>query len=70
MSKTVREIEVKFYLCFLDALMDNNPSVEKIDIEDEVMPEQISSKVFSGTFRLKSMHRKDTTIEKVYIKRS
>ena len=68
MSKSVREIEIKFYLCYLDALLDKNYSLEYLDIEDNVIPERNKSKVFSGDFRLKSFPRNDNTIEKLYLR--
>lgn len=68
MSKTVREVEVKFYNTYLDALLDSNGSTEIIELEDEVYLEALKSKIFSGEFRLKSFHRQGNYIEKVYLK--
>jgi hypothetical protein len=66
--KTVREEVFKFYVTYLDALMDQNYSLELVEIEDNVYQPQIQSQILKGNFRLKSFLRDDSFIEKVYIK--
>lgn len=68
MSKTVREEQFKFYLSFLDALMDENYFLETVEVEDNVIPESLECKNLSGKYRLKSLLRNDKTIEKIFIK--
>lgn len=70
MSKTVREVEFKFFATYLDAVMDENYFLHSIDVEDNVIPEYISleCKELFGVFRLKSMLRNATFVEKIFLK--
>lgn len=70
MSKSVREEELKFYLCFLDGILDQNSVLHSVDVEDNVYPEilQVGCEKLSGTFRLKSFLRSGNFIEKTYLK--
>jgi len=68
MSKSVREVEVKFFLCYLDAIMDANYILETVDIEDNGYPESLECKQLSGNFRIKSMRRSGSFNEQIYLK--
>lgn len=70
--KTVVEIEFKFYLCFLDAILDQNYFIHSLDVEDNSIPEIISLERnnLSETFRLKPLPRSGNVIEKIFIKMS
>lgn len=70
-SKTVQEVEFKFFQKYVDALLDSNYVVESVDVEGGSPPDFVRSKTLQEDFLIKNFTRsngKDKFIEKVYIK--
>jgi hypothetical protein len=71
-SKTVTEIEFKFYSAYEDALAGNeNYFLEVVEVEGSVPPSQITSKKMKGSFQLRPFSRSnppDNFIEQIYLK--
>jgi hypothetical protein len=70
MTKTVREVQIKFFLSHLDAIKDENYFLETVEIEDNHFPLYLESKVLSGTFRIKKIPRGGSFLETIYLKTS
>lgn len=73
MSKTVREVEFKFYHSYMDALHDKVWFRETLDVEDNNPQENVSlgNAHIGYDFRLVSVRRErlpDKPVEQVYIK--
>lgn len=72
MTKCVQEFNIKFYLTFLDAVLDTNYRTIKIEIENNTLPSSLNIELDGEikNFRLKPFQRqsaKGNFLENVYI---
>lgn len=71
-TKIVREVTFNFYCKYIDALLGTDKFfTEVVEVEDNNPPEQVTSKITSDVFRLKSFQRTEnghTGIYKSYLK--
>lgn len=69
--KNVREVEFKFFNNYSEALSNSNYWFETIDIEGDIPPDKITSKVMKEDFEIRVFSRDsrvDRFLEKVYVK--
>jgi hypothetical protein len=70
-SKSVQEIEYKFFHTHSDAKLDINFWIESVDVEGGSPPDKVTSKIMKEEFSLRPFPRLtgiDRFIEQIYLK--